>query len=321
MLNYAYLRPFLFSLPPEVAHKIALTGLNWLYKLGLARVFFQQPLPSRNINIMGLIFPNRIGLAAGLDKNGEYLDGLSTLGFGFIEIGTLTPKPQPGNPKPRLFRLPKSEALINKMGFNNIGIDAALENIRKSSYTGILGINLGKNAETPIEYGYEDYVIGLKKVASHASYIAINISSPNTAQLRKLQFGDAFAFLLKTLKTTRDNLTKKIPLLIKVSPDLTETEIEHMADVILAHQIDGVIATNTTVTKEGGLSGAPLKPLSEKVTALFVQYLKNKIPIISVGGIATLEDVQKRLDMGATLIQLYTGLIYQGPCLVQKCMT
>lgn len=320
MLNYVYLRPFLFSLPPEVAHRVTLSGLNWLYRLGLSAPLFQQPLPPANVNIMGLSFPNRIGLAAGLDKNGAYLDGLSVLGFGFIEIGTLTPKSQPGNPKPRLFRIPEAEALINRMGFNNIGIDAALENIRKSSYKGILGINIGKNAETPIEYGYEDYVTGLKKTAPYASYIAINVSSPNTAQLRDLQFGEAFVFLLKSLRAARDNLSKKVPLLIKVSPDLTEAEIEQMADVVLAHQIDGMIATNTAATETGGLSGAPLKPLSEKVTALFAKYLKNKIPIISVGGISTPEDVQKRIENGAALIQLYTGLIYKGPRLIQECI-
>lgn len=330
---YPVLRPFLFSLPTEAAHGFTLQGLNWLAKIKLASLFLGSPLPDTPKTVMGLTFPNCVGLAAGLDKNAEYLDGLATLGFGFIEIGTITPKPQTGNPKPRLFRIKEANALINRMGFNNVGVDKVLENIKKSGHKGILGINISKNAATPIDEAHQDYLACLEKVYPYASYIAVNVSSPNTPQLRRLQFGDALSFLLKTLKETLNRLQakhrKKVPLILKVSPDLAEAEIEQISDTLLAHQINGLIATNTTVERPfeksyqhtnepGGLSGRPLAPLSEKVTALFAKYLKNKIPIIASGGIMTVEDAKKRFDCGASLIQLYTGLIYRGPGLIRE---
>lgn len=282
---------------------------------------------------MGITFPNGVGLAAGLDKNAEYLDGLATLGFGFIEVGTVTPKAQNGNPKPRLFRIKEAKALINRMGFNNIGMDATLGNIRKSKYKGILGINIGKNAATPIEQGHQDYLTCFRKAYPYATYVAVNVSSPNTPQLRNLQFGDALAFLLKTLKESQlslQNQTRRtVPLVLKVSPDLTEAEVEHISSAVLTHKIEGLIATNTTVsrpfekpypyaTEAGGLSGAPLKKLALRSLMLFSKYLQGKIPIISSGGVMTQEDALERLNSGASLVQLYTGLIYHGPALVRE---
>lgn len=334
MYFYQLLKPLLFSLPPEVAHKMTLQGLNWLARARLTSFFLgDNSLLDSPGTVMGLTFPNRVGLAAGLDKNAEYLDGLSTLGFGFIEVGTVTPQPQAGNQKPRLFRIVDASALINRMGFNNVGLDKVLENIQKSNYKGILGINIGKNATTSLEQSHEDYLIGLRKAYPFANYIAVNVSSPNTPELRSLQFGEALSFLLKILKDALHNLEakygKKVPLVLKISPDLTEAEIEQISDTMLIHQIDGLIATNTTIERlfeksyhhaneSGGLSGAPLTPLAEKVITLFAKYLKNKIPIIASGGIMTVEDAKKRFDCGVSLIQLYTGLIYKGPRLIQE---
>lgn len=282
---------------------------------------------------MGLNFPNPVGLAAGLDKNGEYIDALAALGFGFIEIGTVTPRPQSGNPRPRIFRIPEAHAIINRLGFNNLGIEHLLNNVKNSSYRGILGINLGKNFDTPLQHATEDYLLGLRKVYPHASYITINISSPNTKNLRQLQGADVLDQLLARLKLEQAKLSqahsKFVPVLVKIAPDLSDEEIKSIAYLLMKHQIDGVIATNTTIARTGieqyklaqeigGLSGGPLTQQSTQVLHQLYAILQNAIPIIGVGGIMSAKDAQDKLDVGVDLIQLYTGLIYHGPIFVQN---
>ena len=312
---YRLIRPLLFCLPPETAHSLTLSALKVLP--------ISQKIPDAPKTVWGLEFKNPIGIAAGLDKNGDYIDALAKLGFGFIEIGTITPKPQIGNPKPRLFRLPKSRAIINRMGFNNKGIDALIANVKKAKYKGILGINIGKNASTPIESALDDYLICLKKAYPYASYITINISSPNTVGLRDLQHGEFLNQLLSGLKAEQGRLAQEhkryVPLLVKVSPDLMETEIQALAAAFLKHQIDGVIATNTTISREGvhsqesgGLSGAPLTTRSTQILQALHLELQGKIPLIGVGGIMNAQDAETKFAAGADLIQVYTGLIYQG---------
>jgi len=331
---YSLIRPLLFLLPPETAHHFTLKSLSWLYKIGL--------YPQKDLNhgstktLMGLPFPNTVGLGAGLDKNGEYIDALATLGFGFIEIGTTTPKPQSGNPKPRLFRIPKAHALINRMGFNNDGVDQLIANVKKAKFNGILGINIGKNATTPLENAAEDYLICLRKVYPYASYITINISSPNTPGLRQLQQSNDLDALLSTLKAAQIECAKAhkkyVPLVIKISPDLTPEEIKEVANNLLNHQIDGVIATNTTLSREGvsnlpqaeetgGLSGKPLFNRSLETVRCLYQHLNGAIPIIACGGISSQEQAQHMYAAGASLVQIYTGLIYQGPGLVKYIRT
>lgn len=285
---------------------------------------------------MGLRFPNPVGLAAGLDKNAAHIDGLSTLGFGFIEVGTVTPLAQPGNPQPRLFRLPEREALINRFGFNNVGLDAFIANVRRSRWKGILGINIGKNALTPAERAIEDYEAGLRGVYAHASYVTINISSPNTKGLRTLQEADQLEQLLRRLAAVRQELAarneKRIPLVLKVAPDLTDAEIEAIADALRRHGIDGLIATNTSTSREGvaglqhaseagGLSGAPIRARSTQVLAQFARLLGGKVTLIGCGGILSQSDVREKIAAGATLVQLYTGLVYRGPGLVSECVS
>ena len=280
---------------------------------------------------MGLDFPNPVGLAAGLDKDGEHIDGLAALGFGFIEIGAVTPRPQPGNPPPRLFRLPEAEALINRLGFNNDGVDALTENIRRSRYRGILGINVGKNFDTPNERAADDYLACLRKVYPHASFVTANVSSPNTTDLRALQGPDNFDHLIAALATERDALAKRygnrVPLAVKIAPDMNDAGIEMIADRVAARGIDAVIATNTTVSRDGvghlrasrepgGLSGAPLKALATAVVAKLRRALPASVAIIGVGGIANAADAREKLDAGANLVQLYTALVYRGPRLV-----
>ena len=282
---------------------------------------------------MGLQFPNAVGLAAGLDKNGAYIDPLASLGFGFVEVGTVTPRPQPGNPKPRLFRLPDAQGIINRFGFNNDGVDVLVENVRKAKYRGILGINIGKNFDTPIERATEDYLICLRKVYAHASYISVNISSPNTKNLRQLQDAEALHGLLAALKLEQGKLaeqhSKYVPIALKIAPDLEPEQIREIADLLLKHRIDGVIATNTTLSRDsvqglpyaseaGGLSGAPVKAKSTEVIRQLATILAGEIPIIGVGGILCGEDAQEKLDAGASLVQLYSGLIYRGPELVRE---
>jgi dihydroorotate dehydrogenase len=327
---YSLFRPILFSLDPETSHYLALKSLKAVYSLG----FIRSQAIIKPKKLLGLEFSNSVGLAAGLDKNGDYIDCLAALGFGFIEIGTVTPKAQEGNSKPRFFRLKEAQALINRMGFNNKGIDYLIQQVRTSRYQGILGINIGKNALTPIELAMDDYVIGLRKAYPYASYITVNISSPNTANLRQLQHGEFLNFLLAGLKLEQSKLeqehNKKVPILFKIAPDLTHEEIVEAADAFLRHKIEGIIVSNTTVSREGveafhaskeagGLSGAPVFKKSTEVLKLFKQELKGLVPIIASGGIMSAKDAEEKIEAGADLVQLYTGLIYQGPGLIRAC--
>jgi dihydroorotate dehydrogenase len=325
MIPYSLIKNFLFLLPPEMSHTFALESLRLSHSFSFKKA---SPTHTTPLHIMGLEFPNSIGLAAGLDKNGDYIDALGALGFGFIEVGTVTPKPQAGNPKPRLFRLKAEEALINRMGFNNKGIDHLIERLKKTRYQGILGINIGKNKETSLDQAIEDYLFGFKKLAPFASYITINISSPNTPSLRDLQQEDLLRELVKALKTEQAKQPRYVPLVVKIAPDLSTPQLEEMADIFLAEKIDGIIATNTTLSREGvanspyknengGLSGLPLKQKATHILQQLHFLLKNKIPIIGCGGIASREDAQQKFAAGASLLQIYTGLIYQGPRLIQ----
>ena len=331
---YPLLRPVLFSLDPELAHNVTLKLLKLSQQTGLSALSKASSV-NQPVTIMGLDFKNPVGLAAGLDKNGDYIDAFAALGFGFIEIGTVTPKPQPGNPKPRLFRLPEHEAIINRMGFNNTGVDHLIQQVIRAKFKGILGINIGKNFDTPIKSASEDYLIGLRKSYALASYITINISSPNTKNLRQLQQGDEIKRLLSTLKEEQLKLQqtyqKYTPLVVKISPDLDNDEIVHIARLLLEFNIDGVIATNTTISREaikghiyakeaGGLSGAPVKKQATHVIAGLVSELKREIPIIAVGGILSANDAKEKLDAGASLVQIYSGLIYRGPQLIEDIL-
>jgi dihydroorotate dehydrogenase len=326
MNPYPLIRPLLFQLAPETAHTVTLKSLKLAYLTGLTPLFAVQN-ECKPVTVMSLKFNNPVGLAAGLDKNGDYIDALGALGFGFVEVGTVTPRPQPGNPQPRLFRLTEHQAIINRMGFNNKGIDHLLEQVKQAKYPGILGINIGKNATTPIENAADDYLIGLRKAYSYADYITINISSPNTKNLRQLQQGDEIKSLIITLKEEQSKLQQQhgsyVPLVIKIAPDLSSEEIKHIAALLLEFEIDGVIATNTTISRNGvdnhplasepgGLSGAPLMQQSTAVVAALSNELQGKIPIIAAGGITSAADARKKLDAGASLVQIYSGLIYQG---------
>ena len=327
---FSLLRPALFRLDPEVAHQLALRGLNSIHALGLSGIVAGR-IADDPRTVMGLDFPNPVGLAAGLDKNGDCIDGLAALGFGFIEIGTVTPLPQPGNPKPRLFRLPQANAIINRMGFNNHGVDALVANVARAQFRGILGINIGKNAATPIEQAADDYLACLRKVYAHASYITVNISSPNTKNLRQLQQQDALDDLLSKLKTEQQRLAdihgKYVPIALKISPDLEAEQIVQIARLLMQHRIDGVIATNTTLSREGvadlphgaesgGLSGAPVRHKSTAVIRKLATELQRALPIIGVGGIMNGADAAEKIEAGAALVQIYSGLIYRGPALV-----
>lgn len=326
---YSALRPLLFSLEAETAHHLTLQSLKMMHSTGLSR--FSCSAKATSKTVMGLNFPNVIGLAAGLDKNGEYIDALASLGFGFIEIGTVTPRPQPGNPKPRLFRVPEAQAIINRMGFNNHGLDRLIQNVSKAKFKGILGINISKNFDTPIERAADDYLLCLDAVYPYASYITVNISSPNTKNLRDLQSPEALDDLLRQLKQRKDQKAieykRNVPLLLKIAPDLDKEQIEIIAELLIKHGVDGVIATNTTLARNdvtelrhgnetGGLSGAPLRDASNEVIRALFQALHGKIPIIGVGGILTAEDARQKFDAGASLVQVYSGLIYRGPRLV-----
>ena len=328
---YPLLRPFLFSLDPETAHEVTLKLLNFSQTSGLNKYLYPT-LEDKPVNVMGLNFKNPVGLAAGMDKNGDYITALNALGFGFLEIGTVTPRPQPGNPKPRLFRLPEHQAIINRMGFNNLGIDHLLAQTQHSAYDGILGINIGKNFDTPIENATEDYLIGLRKAYASASYITINISSPNTKNLRQLQQGDSVASLIATLKEEQLKLQREqgfyVPLAVKIAPDLSDEEISHIAKLLLRFEIDGVIATNTTIARDliaghplasetGGLSGAPVKNQATHVVRGLASELNGKVAIIAAGGILCAADAKEKLTAGASLVQVYSGLIYRGPQLIE----
>lgn len=330
---YSLLRPLLFTLDPETAHHVTLNALQTAYRLGLLPLIAKQPDPDTR-TVMGIHFPNPVGLAAGLDKNGAYIDALGALGFGFIEIGTITPRPQPGNPKPRLFRLPEAQGIINRMGFNNLGVDALLENVKNARYRGVLGINIGKNFDTPIERAADDYLIGLRKVYSHASYVAVNISSPNTKNLRQLQGGDELDALLSQLKAEQEKLAERhgkyVPLALKIAPDLDSEQIQQIAALLMRHRIDGVIATNTTLSRAGvehlplhgetgGLSGAPVREKSTEVIRQLAAALQGALPIIGVGGILKGADAVEKMQAGAALVQDYSGLIYRGTDLIEEC--
>ncbi len=328
---YPIIKKLLFLLNPERAHTITLKSLKLAEKLKLTSCLSR--VISRPRQIMGLQFENPIGLAAGLDKNGDYIDALAALGFGFIEIGTVTPRPQPGNLLPRLFRLPEHEAIINRLGFNNKGIDYLVENLKKMKFKGILGINIGKNRDTSIENATDDYLYAFKRVIPFASYITINISSPNTENLRQLQHGELLKNLLHTLKIEQasffENTKKYVPLVVKISPDLTKDELTQMCEIFLNEKIEGIIATNTTIQRDGiessplatelgGLSGKPLAIRSTEIIKQLHRLLENKIPIIGCGGITTPADAQEKLSAGASLLQIYTGFIYHGPGLIRK---
>ena len=332
-MSYTLLRPALFALAPETAHFLTLKSLQALQLARIARA--PQPRAGCERKVMGLTFPNPVGLAAGLDKNGEYIDALATLGFGFIEVGTVTPRPQPGNPRPRLFRLPQAGALINRLGFNNDGVNALVENVHRAKWLGILGINIGKNFATPMEHAVSDYRACLRKVYSLASYVTVNISSPNTAGLRALQESAQLDGLLRALdeerKSLADRYARRVPLALKIAPDLEPGQITAVADLLQKYGIDAVIATNTTVSRDGvsalpggaeagGLSGAPLTARSTDVIAQLARTLEGAIPVIGVGGIMRGADARAKIEAGASLVQLYTGLVYGGPRLVTECL-
>ena len=331
MIPYCLLKPFVLALDPETAHELSISAL----RAAGALLPVGRPLPDTPIDVMGLRFPNRIGLAAGLDKNGEAIDGLATWGFGHIEVGTVTPRAQPGNPKPRLFRLPEAEGIINRMGFNNRGIDALIDNVKAAKYRGILGINIGKNADTPLERAVEDYLIGLEKAYPVASYVTVNVSSPNTQNLRQLQGAAELDALLGALKEKQARLAERYgryaPLVLKIAPDLDDAQILHIADALRRHRIDGVIATNTTLDRSrvkglphaeesGGLSGAPLFELATEVVRKLARALAGEVPIIAAGGVVDGAKAKAKLDAGAQLVQIYSGLVYRGPELVKECV-
>ncbi|SIQ26421.1 dihydroorotate oxidase A [Aeromonas sp. RU39B] len=331
-MYYPLARHFLFKLDPEVAHELSIKQLSRLQNTPLDCLFRQHLLP-RPVTVMGLNFINPLGLAAGLDKDGECIDAFGAMGFGFVEVGTVTPRPQSGNDKPRLFRVIPGEGIINRMGFNNKGVDHLVENVKKARYQGIIGINIGKNKDTPLENGKDDYLICMDKVYDHAGYIAVNISSPNTPGLRQLQYGDALDDLLSSLKERQKALAERyqkyVPLTVKIAPDLSDEEIEQVADCFMRHQIDGVVATNTTLARDmvydmphahqaGGLSGRPLQPRSTEVIRQLSGYLKGSIPIIGVGGIDSAMAAREKMAAGASLVQIYSGFIYKGPDLIKQ---
>lgn len=321
----------MFRLDAETSHELALSSMNLAASLGLPRLMGagQQSLPTR---VMGIKFPNPVGLAAGLDKNGTAVDGLAAMGFGFVEVGTVTPRPQPGNPKPRLFRIPEHSAIVNRMGFNNDGVDQLLKNLSRSRYNGVLGINIGKNKDTPNDKAHEDYLLCMRKVYPHASYITVNVSSPNTPGLRTLQFGDSLNSLLDALKTEQARQARLhgryVPIAVKIAPDMDDEELAMVASAFKTYEIDGVIATNTTLSREGvedspiadeagGLSGAPVRNRSTTVIRKLSEYLEGALPIIGVGGITEGFDAAEKIEAGASLVQIYTGFIYRGPELVK----
>ncbi len=330
-MSYSLIRNLLFLLDPEISHNLSLAGISLAERLKIIPALLPN-VPAKPVKVMGLKFPNPVGLAAGLDKNGDHIDGLGALGFGFIEIGTATPRAQPGNPQPRLFRIPKRQAIINRMGFNNKGVNYLSAQAARRRYPGILGINIGKNFDTPVENALSDYLIGMRKVYAHADYITVNISSPNTPGLRDLQFGDSLKQLLSGLKEEQRKLADEYqcykPLAVKIAPDMDENDCATVASAMLEFEMDAVIATNTTLSREGveglehaqeqgGLSGAPLTDRSTQVVRQLCAELRGDIPIIAAGGIMDAESAQAKLDAGARLLQIYTGFIYSGPKLIR----
>ncbi len=338
---YELARPFIFKFGPETAHDLAFGNLARAHRLGLTRIL-RPWVPDDPVELMGLHFRNPVGLAAGLDKNADYIDALDDFGFGFIEAGTVTPRPQPGNPLPRAFRLPKAKALINRMGFNNLGLDHFVAQVQAgeifSARGGVLGLNIGKNADTPIERALDDYLLGLRAVypllLERPGYVAVNISSPNTKNLRSLQDGGGLESLLRGLRDERkrlaDRFGRDVPMAVKIAPDLANTDLPRIVDTMVAHGVDAVIATNTTLARNavsglphaeetGGLSGAPLRERATEVIALLARHLQGALPIIGVGGIMSGADAAEKIRAGAALVQIYTGLIYRGPALVGEC--
>ncbi len=328
---YPAIRKLLFQFDAEAIHDLTIKGLKRTGKTPL-NAFYKQSVQHKPLSVMGIDFPNPVGLAAGLDKNAECINAFAAMGFGFVEVGTVTPRPQPGNSKPRIFRLPKANAVINRMGFNNKGVDYLVSQVQAANFKGVLGINIGKNKDTPEENAKDDYLHCMRKVYDFATYITVNISSPNTPGLRSLQYGEALNDLLAALKAEQKLLTEKhgkyIPLAVKIAPDLSLDEITSIAESLIANSIDGVIATNTTLSREGvetleygseqgGLSGQPVKDKSTQVIKLLSEALDNKLPIIGVGGISSSEDANEKLQAGASLVQVYTGFIYKGPPLVK----
>lgn len=328
---YTLARKLLFQLSPETAHEWSIDLIGTGGRLGLNGLFNGRPagLP---VTVMGLEFANPVGLAAGLDKNGDAIDGFGQLGFGFIEIGTVTPRPQPGNPKPRLFRLPEAKAIINRMGFNNHGVDHLVARVKAARYKGVLGINIGKNFDTPVERAVDDYLICLDRVYTHASYVAVNVSSPNTPGLRSLQFGDSLKQLLEALRKRREELAtrhgRRVPLAIKIAPDMSDEETALVAASLLESGMDAVIATNTTLGRQGvenlphgnetgGLSGAPLREKSTHTVKVLAGELGGRLPIIAVGGITEGAHAAEKIAAGASLVQIYSGFIYKGPALIR----
>ena len=336
MDSYSLLRPWLFCLDPEQAHDLTLSNLDRAQRWGLLQRFITQPITDPH-TLCGIQFPNPVGLAAGLDKDGKHIDALAALGFGFLEIGTVTPRPQPGNPKPRMFRLAEAQAIINRMGFNNDGVEACVARVRQSTFWqsgGVLGMNIGKNASTPIEEASKDYVFAMEAVYEIASYITVNISSPNTQHLRSLQSEEMLRELLRELSQERKKLSDRYgvhkPLFLKIAPDLDQGDLHLIADLLMEFGIDAVIATNTTISREavqgmdhgnesGGLSGAPVRKASNWVIKTLKARLGNDLPIIGVGGILSGADAREKTMAGASLVQLYSGLIYRGPELVNDC--
>lgn len=332
---YSLIRKAIFSLDAENAHDLTIQLLKLIGKppfISLAQSLLNCPKGNEKV-VMGIKFKNPIGLAAGADKNAEAIDGFGAMGFGFIEVGTVTPLGQEGNPKPRQFRLIEAEGIINRNGFNNYGIDYAIENIKKARFDGVIGINIGKNKITPIERGQDDYLYCLNKAYNYVDYITVNISSPNTPDLRQLQYGEALEELLCNIKARQQILShqynKYVPIAIKIAPDLTETELVQIADTLRRHNIDGVVATNTTVSRDkvkglknaqeiGGLSGKPLQQKSTEIIARLYQELQGEIPIIGCGGINSVETAKDKLQSGAELLQVYSGLIYRGPALIKE---
>lgn len=328
---YPLIRPVLFKLNPERAHELTFQQLRFISGTPLEGLI-RQTLPSRPVSCMGLSFPNALGLAAGLDKNAECIDAFDAMGFGFVEVGTVTPRAQPGNDKPRIFRLVEAEGIINRMGFNNRGVDHLVENVKKARFKGVLGINIGKNKDTSVEQGKDDYLICMEKVYAHAGYIAVNISSPNTPGLRTLQYGEALDDLLSAIKLKQKSLQERhlkyVPVAVKIAPDLSEQELIQIADTLVRYQIDGVIATNTTLDRAlvsglkyaeeaGGLSGRPVQSRSTEVIRRLAQELDGRLPIIGVGGIDSLVAAREKITAGATLVQIYSGFIYKGPDLIK----
>ncbi|MGE0971109.1 quinone-dependent dihydroorotate dehydrogenase [Klebsiella sp. WOUb02] len=334
-MYYPFVRKALFQLDPERAHEVTFQQLRRVSGTPL-EMLIRQKVPAKPVTCMGLTFKNPLGLAAGLDKNGECIDALGAMGFGAIEIGTVTPRAQPGNDKPRIFRLVAAEGLINRMGFNNLGVDNLVENVKKAHFDGILGINIGKNKDTPVEQGKDDYLICMEKVYPYAGYIAINISSPNTPGLRTLQYGDALDDLLSGIKNKQLELQQKhqkyVPVAVKIAPDLSLEELIQVADSLVRHNIDGVIATNTTLDRSlvqgmqycdetGGLSGRPLQLKSTEIIRMLATELNGRLPIIGVGGIDSPIAAREKIAAGATLVQIYSGFIFKGPPLIKEIVT